>query len=172
MNHKISALMDGELSNEDTEELLGSLKKSPLLQQQWLSYHLIGDVLRQPDYVAEVVNAAFIERLHAEPTVLAPHGKRINKTEYVVMSAVASIMAMAFLTWISVQIDDDSTKRQTNQSSAVASSPVLPMRPGEPASNNVNDYLLAHQEFSPGTDVRGASSYLRTVSQRTEGAGR
>jgi sigma-E factor negative regulatory protein RseA len=28
----------------------------------------------------------------------------------------------------------------------------------------VNDYMLAHQEFSPSTAMRGVASYVRTVS--------
>jgi hypothetical protein len=35
----------------------------------------------------------------------------------------------------------------------------------------MNDYLLAHQEYSPSTDVRGASSYIRTVSVKQTVAG-
>jgi sigma-E factor negative regulatory protein RseA len=30
--------------------------------------------------------------------------------------------------------------------------------------NNPNDYLIAHQEFSPSTDMSGGASYIRTVS--------
>jgi sigma-E factor negative regulatory protein RseA len=29
---------------------------------------------------------------------------------------------------------------------------------------NSNDYLIAHQEFSPSTDMNGSVSYIRTVS--------
>jgi hypothetical protein len=28
----------------------------------------------------------------------------------------------------------------------------------------MNDYLIAHQEFSPSTEVQGAASYMRTVA--------
>jgi len=40
-----------------------------------------------------------------------------------------------------------------------------------PVNETVNDYLLAHQEFSPSTDMRGAASYIRTVAVRQTGAG-
>jgi sigma-E factor negative regulatory protein RseA len=33
-----------------------------------------------------------------------------------------------------------------------------------PASGEVYDYLLAHQQFSPSTTMQGAASYVRTVS--------
>ena len=38
--------------------------------------------------------------------------------------------------------------------------------PGAEWVNNVNDYLMAHQEFSPSTNVQGAASYIHTVSER------
>ena len=38
-----------------------------------------------------------------------------------------------------------------------------------PANGAVNDYLLAHQQFSPNTAMQGVASYVRTVSgQNTE----
>jgi hypothetical protein len=30
--------------------------------------------------------------------------------------------------------------------------------------NNSNDYLIAHQELSPSTDMNGGAPYIRTVS--------
>jgi hypothetical protein len=32
------------------------------------------------------------------------------------------------------------------------------------ASEEVNDYLLAHQQFSSGATLQGVASYVRTVS--------
>jgi len=31
-----------------------------------------------------------------------------------------------------------------------------------------NDYLMAHQEFSPSTDMNGGASYIRTVTYSPE----
>jgi len=157
MKQKISMLMDGELSNEDAEILLGKIRQVPEIRQDWLNYHLIGDALRQPDGLAKEMSPAFFERLHAEPTVLAPQGKRNDKTEVFAMSAVASIMAMAFLAWISISIDTQPLPLQARQG-------VIALPDNSSANDNMNAYLLAHQEFSPGVDVRGAASYIRTVA--------
>ena len=51
MKQNISTLMDGELCGEDAEALLGRIKRDPQARQEWLTYHLIGDLLRQPDYI-------------------------------------------------------------------------------------------------------------------------
>lgn len=67
MEHQISTLMDGELCDEEAEVLLGKIKGNAELQQEWEIYHLIGDVLRQVDYVPRDLHATFFERLQAEP---------------------------------------------------------------------------------------------------------
>lgn len=158
MKQNISTLMDGELSGDEAEVLLGKIKRHPEAQQEWLNYHLIGDALRQPDYLPNHMSAAFFERLHAEPTVLAPQAQRSSKASFFALSAAASIMAMAFLAWVSVQIVTEPVIQQAQQRPSA-------LRPANfPTNGSMNDYLLAHQEFSPGTDVRGASSYIRTVT--------
>jgi len=165
MKQNISILMDGELCGDDAEVLIGKLKRHPEAQQEWLTYHLIGDVLRQPDYLPNDLGAAFFERLHAEPTVLAPHTKSRSKASFVAMSAVASIMAMTFLAWSAVQNDSGPTLQQARQNSNTVLVASNPMNEG------MDDYLLAHQEFSPGSDVRGAASYIRTVAVKNIVAG-
>jgi len=158
MKQNISTLMDGELSGDEADVLLGKIKRHPEAQQEWLNYHLIGDALRQPDYLPNHMSAGFFERLHAEPTVLAPHAQRSSKASFFALSAAASIMAMAFLAWVSVQVVTEPVIQQAQQRPSA-------LRPANfPTNDSMNDYLLAHQEFSPGTDVRGASSYIRTVT--------
>jgi sigma-E factor negative regulatory protein RseA len=173
MNQNISTLMDGEMSDEDAEFLLDRIKNDKQAQQEWLAFHLIGDVLRQPDHVTPCFIKNFSERLRTEPTILAPQAKRDSKTRYFAMSAVASIMAMAFLAWVSVQVDGGQLDRQPQQLA-------LKLPDSLPLNNNLNnlssdgmdDYLLAHHEYSPSTDVRGASSYIHTVSLVNTGTGR
>lgn len=65
-------LMDGELGADEAELLLGKINNQPEIKQDWLTYHLIGDALRQPDYVTYDMSAAVFERLHVEPTVCMP----------------------------------------------------------------------------------------------------
>lgn len=172
MKQKVSALMDGELCGDEAEVLLGRIKHDPEARQGWLDYHLIGDVLRQPDYIPNDIKASFFERLHIEPTVLAPHAKRSSRASFIAMSAVASIMAMAFLAWTSVQINSEPVMQQAQQRSTSVRTASLPISGNLPANDSINDYLLAHQEFSPGTDVQGAASYIRTVAARQQMAGR
>ena len=48
MKDKISALMDGELDSIDVAGTISQIKESEELRNEWSTYHLIGDVLRQP----------------------------------------------------------------------------------------------------------------------------
>lgn len=163
MKQNISIMMDGELSDDEADALMRKIKHQPDGKNEWLTYHLIGDTLRQPDCTHTHMSVAFLERLQAEPTILAPRTRRSSKASFYAMSAAASVMAIAFLGWISVQINNEPVNLQAQQAQLRATSArpvVLPVNEG------MNDYLLAHQEFSPSNDVRGAASYIRTVSVR------
>jgi sigma-E factor negative regulatory protein RseA len=161
MKQDISALMDGELFEDDAATLLNKLKKNPQESREWSTYHLIGDALRQPDHVCRDISVSFHERLLAEPVVFAPRRQVTQKAKYFALSAAASIMALALVAWMSMQAGIEPAPKiataqpQTNVMPTALSS-----------SNNVNDYVLAHQEFSPSTEVRGATSYIHYVSQR------
>lgn len=168
MKQNISMLMDGELCGEEADVLLAKIKSHPQAQQEWLTYHLIGDALRQPDYIPEPINSTFLERLRLEPTVLAPHRQRTSNTSFYAMSAAASMMAIVFLAWLSISLDKVSVSQQAKQGTEVLSATATT---SFPISDGMNDYLLAHHEFSPSTDVRGASSYIRTVTFKQVGAG-
>ena len=73
MESRISALVDGELEQEEVMAALASTQEHQGLQQDWMLYHLIGDSLRQTSPLSPDFNARFAEQLAKEPTVLAPH---------------------------------------------------------------------------------------------------
>jgi len=171
MKQNISTLMDGELCAEEADTLLAKIKSHPQARQEWQTYHLIGDALRQPDYIPDYMSAAFLERLHAEPTVLAPHCQRTSKTGLYAMSAAASIMAIAFLAWLSLSVGNVPAFQQAKESPDALRTAAFPIASSFPANDSMEDYLLAHHEFSPSTDVRGASSYIRAVTYKQTVAG-
>ena len=162
MKQDISALMDGELFEDEAEALLNKLKKNPQEDQEWLTYHLIGDALRQPDHVGKDLSASFRERLMAEPTVFAPRRKVSQRARYFALSAAASVMALALVAWMSMKAGVEPAPQLA---SVQAPSDVRPASYSS-SSNGVNDYVLAHQEFSPSTEVEGAATYIHYVSER------
>lgn len=161
MKHEISALMDGELFEDEADSLLNKMKKNLQAQQEWSIYHLVGDALRQPDNVCKDMSVSFHERLQAEPTVFAPRRRTTQRVQYFALSAAASVMALALVAWLSVQAGVEPAP----QIAAIQQQNSI--RPASfSAANGVNDYVIAHQEFSPSADVHGAASYIHTVSGR------
>ncbi|HEX5337251.1 MAG TPA: sigma-E factor negative regulatory protein [Gallionella sp.] len=162
MKNKISALMDGELFEDDAEMLLGQIKREPGLHKEWATYHLIGDVLRQPEYIHRDISARVRERMQNEPVVLAPRSQMFKqKARVFALSAAASLLAVGVVAWMSLQIGPDTAPQLAMQQT--------PLRPASLQINpKSNDYLMAHQEFSPSTDMNGGASYIRTVSYSPE----
>ena len=159
MKQSISALMDGELFDDEAEALLDEIKRKPDIHAEWNLYHLVGDALRQPDHLHAEIGAALRERLQAEPTVLAPRSRIRQNARWFALSAAASVMALALVAWMSVQIGPEPVPQMAMQQQSSA------LRPASfPVKRGLNDYLMAHQEFSPSTDVQGAASYIRTVA--------
>ncbi|MDP1635013.1 MAG: sigma-E factor negative regulatory protein, partial [Gallionellaceae bacterium] len=79
MKQDISALMDGEMHEEQADAFVDKLKRHPSARQDWSDYHLIGDVLRQPDHVCRSFEKAFHDRLQSEPTVIAPRNSNSQR---------------------------------------------------------------------------------------------
>ena len=159
MKQNLSALMDGELFDDEAEALLDKIKRNPDSHAEWHIYHLVGDALRQPDHLHANISASLRERLQAEPTVLAPRSRVRQNARWFALSAAASVMALALVTWMSVQVGSEPAAQMAMQQQSTA------LRPASYAVNRgMNDYLMAHQEFSPSTDVQGTASYIRTVA--------
>lgn len=158
MKQHISVLMDGELFDDEAEAVLDKLRRNSEGNNEWLTYHLIGDALRQPDHVHADISAALRERLQAEPTVLAPRGRVVHRAHWFAVSAAASVMALAVVAWMSAKVAPETAPQLAMQQSGNA-------RPASlSAKRGMNDYLMAHQEFSPANNVQGATSYIRTVA--------
>lgn len=163
MKQEISVLMDSELFEDETASLLEQLKRRADAHQDWAVYHLIGDVLRQPDHIHCDLSAKVRERIQDEPTVLAPHNHPLKQKAYAVaLSAAASLAAIGVVAWMTQQISPEVAPQMAMQQNALrmASERIQPQS---------NYYLMAHQEFSPSTDMNGGASYIRMVSYGPEG---
>lgn len=174
---KISALMDGELDEFEARGQLARLKLDPELARHWQTFHLIGDALRGE----RPLSAGFSERLSArmnqEPTVLAPRRLTRRAATYA-LSAAASISAVALVGWLTfVNHPLAPQAPQLAQSPAAVTSPAppsavpAPQLASVPSEGKMNEYLIAHQEFSPSTAIQGLAPYIRSVST-TQSVGR
>lgn len=165
---KISALMDGELEEYNARAALASLKSQAELREQWLNFHVIGDALRKDAELSCDFSEKFSELLTKEPTVIAPKRGATATPRRIALSAAASVAAVAMVGWLALSENplrqpDNLASAPGNLTSAqaVRSAPSLEFE----TSGAVNDYLLAHQEFSPSTAIQGVAPYVRTVSE-------
>ncbi len=164
---KISAFMDGEIAGVDATGQLNRLKEDATLRATWGTYHVIGDAMRgekvwlSPDFSAKVM-----ARLSDEPTVLAPHRRALSQTTVrrYALPVAASFGGIALVAWLAVF---NNPFAPTQENLAVVA-PAQVESPTRVASEDVNDYLMAHQQVSSSTTLKGVVSYVRTVSGDTE----
>jgi sigma-E factor negative regulatory protein RseA len=159
---KISALMDGELDARQAPEQFGRFKQDGELVECWQTFHLIGDSMRGDHALSPAFNRRMAERLDAEPTVLAPQRSIAPKRIVTyALSAAASVAAVALVGWVAFVSNPIATQQEIAKAPVAAPSPQLA---SVPSDGKMNDYLIAHQEFSPSTSIQGVAPYIRTVS--------
>lgn len=163
---EVSALMDGELFEDEAGNLLGKIRSGSEARQNWELYHLIGDALRQPEHIRADLSAAVRQRMEDEPVMLAPRMHTVKrKAQTLALSAAASLVAIGVVAWMSLQISPEAAPQMAMQQVRQDG-----LRPASLKNQlQSDDYLLAHQEYSPSTDMNGGASYIRTVAHRSEG---
>jgi sigma-E factor negative regulatory protein RseA len=175
----ISALMDGELDEHQAAGVYASVKGDAALRARWDEYHLIGDALRGEPALAPRFNETLRARLAEEPTVLAPRrtfsdSRRL--TRYA-LSAAASVAVVALVAWVAFSPTEPVGRWAGVQvgPGPVAKAPAPAPAPAPvsvqsvPSDGSMNEYLFAHQRFSPSTALQGVAPYIRTVSaERSE----
>jgi sigma-E factor negative regulatory protein RseA len=172
MNDRISALMDGELEDKSAAEMIDWLGRDGDALRVWRAYHLISDAMRDSRMLSEGFTARVAARLSAEPALLAPARPQAEPRKWLVLSAAASVAAVSLVGWLAFAPQRDTAPQMAQ---APAGTPV--MRPVvvnrkppviEPLPSATNDYLLAHQGFSPRASLQGMAPYVRTVSDQSQ----
>jgi sigma-E factor negative regulatory protein RseA len=199
MKTKISTFVDGELESRETRAVIDALERESESRETWRLYHLISDALHDTALRSDGFSARFAERLAAEPTVLSPGRLPAERRRWVALSAAASLAAVALVGWLALApapglrpealpgvplasappaggavqpASTQSLQPAARQAIVVQREPAASQVPSMPA-DVANDYLFAHQEFSPGMSLQGMAPYIRTVSTPvTEGARR
>ena len=166
MNERISALMDGEVDERSATQVIEALARDAEAVRTWRTYHLIGDAMRggvlRGVFLSERFTERVAQRLAAEPTVLAPRRMRTESPRVFTLSALAaSIAAVAFVGWMAFAPQPLVAPAPVAQVQNAADKPVL-----VPLPTAANDYLLAHQGFSPRVSLQGMAPYARTVSEQ------
>ncbi|HYL88609.1 MAG TPA: sigma-E factor negative regulatory protein [Burkholderiales bacterium] len=162
MKEKISALMDGELEGRAADEAIDALRSEGEALETWRLYHLLSDGMRDTRVLSAGFTSRFSARLAQEPTVLAP-SRLPGRTpaQRFAFAAAASVAAVGLVSWLAF-----GPQRETPPAIAKAetSAPITAPRTVQ-LTNAANDYLLAHQGFSPGVSLQGMVPYVRTVAE-------
>ena len=173
---KISVLMDGELDRHQAREQWARLKQDDELLEHWHTFHLIGDALRGERALSPRFGEQLAERLGSEPTVLAPRRISAKRVAAYALSAAASLSAVALVGWVAFV--NNPLAPRTELATAPIAPPAATTPPTQtqiasvPNEGKMNDFLIAHQEFSPSTAIQGLAPYIRSVSSAPQGRGR
>jgi sigma-E factor negative regulatory protein RseA len=166
---RISELMDGELEAREAQRQLARIKQDQELAHCWSTFHLIGDALRGERPLSREISSRVATQLANEPTVLAPRSFTPKRAATYAVSVAASVSAIALVVWIAFNNPLAPTE-------IAKAPPALPSAPVElvnlPSEGQMNEYLMAHQEFSPSTEIQGLAPYIRSVSGAREAKGR
>ena len=173
ISERVSDLMDGELAGSDAERTLSLLREEGAGRQAWRTYHLIGDALRDH----WVLSAGFSDRVVAglaqEPTVLAPAAAwaaPAHSWRRYLMPAAAGVAAAGFVGAVAfmMPMQEPSLTTPIAQAPQIKPTPAAkltePTPPPVPLPAATDDYLLAHQGYSPRNRLQGVAPYVRTVS--------
>jgi sigma-E factor negative regulatory protein RseA len=160
MKEKISMLMDSELGEREFDDALAALARDDEAMRAWRAYHLIRDVLHGEDVLTAELSAGVAARLAQEPTVLAPRRakKPLVRKQWMALSAAASVAAIALVGWLAFAPQHVPSTIPGEPS--IANAPVVRV----PLPRATDDYLLAHQAYSPRLTLQGVAPYIRTVS--------
>jgi sigma-E factor negative regulatory protein RseA len=176
MKDRISTLMDGELDDRSAAQLIEGLGRDRESMETWRSYHLIGDAMRDTRLLSPGFTSRLSEKLAAEPTVIAP--RRIaaeSRRWFSPLPVAASVAAVSLVGWLALNppqqggpLVDQVAKAPSAPAPVQAPmQPVAQIKPATvPLPTAANDYLLAHQGFSPRLSLQGMAPYVRTVSEQ------
>ena len=164
---KLSALMDSELDDHEARSELARLNERPETRRLWATYHVIGDAMRGEHLLSGRFNELLAHRLAQEPTVLAPQRRPAKKLITYALSAAASLSAVAMVAWVALSTGSVTTAPQARVAEVPALTQAKPARPqvvSLPSDGRLNEYILAHQGFSPSTAIQGVTPYIRSVA--------
>lgn len=144
----LSALLDGELPEEDARLILRRLGGSADLQGRFQEYCAVGDALRGllGGPTAPHLTARVLAELEQEPTILAPM-RRGRDRRATLWLAAAAVTAITWGLW----------------SSLPDRGPAMPLAANGAPAVDVQPYLAAHQDFAQAV-IAPAEMHFTQVS--------
>ena len=166
MKTRISALMDGELDDKELSESLGAMRRDEDLRRQWSDAHLIGEALRNETRLDFDITASVMAALEQEATVLAPRVQTQRNRMQPALALAASVAGVAVVAWLGLGPTAEFASGDQLARAPVKAVPVVAAVPSTP---RLQEYLVAHQAYSPAGPMVGGARNIRTVAVAGEG---
>lgn len=170
-------MMDGELDDRGFAQAYDTLGRDDEALGAWRTYHLISDAMRDTPVLSPAFAARVAERIGNEPTIVAPGRMVAEPRRWFALSAAASIAAVGLVGWMAFGPQQPGSLQGPVAKAPEAAAPAkaaAALAQGNPVlvppPVSANDYLLAHQGFSPRVWLQGMAPYVRTVSEPAPGA--
>ena len=165
MKDRISELMDGELDDRSAAQVIEALadgsQANGEARDAWRTYHLISDALGKSRMLSEGFSERVAAALAAEPTVLAPRRFGAAREPRRWVALAAGVAAVSLVAWLGF-----APQQPVQVAKVIAPAVPKEAKPTVVAlPSGTNDYLLAHQAFSPRMSLVGMAPYVRTVSE-------
>lgn len=176
---QLSAMVDGELADAETDLALRRLCKDRHWQGRWERYHLISDALQ--GHLPAALDADFAPRLlqaiDREP-LLQPAARTLPAWYKPVTGfALAASVALAALVGLQLSRPDVALTPGNPVATAPAVATPLPAQiavldppadaADEPAEARLNSYLVNHNGHASRSSVNGMLPYVRMVGYQT-----
>ncbi len=158
--------MDGELDDHEVRGALDALQRSDDLRRQWSDAQLMGEALRDEGRLDFDISARVMAALEQEPTVLAPKTAAPRDRTRPALALAASVAGVALVAWLGLAPAADPAPgiplAQAPANLAVVAVPAA-------STPRLQEYLVAHQAYSPAGPMVGAARNIRTVAAASEG---
>lgn len=155
MKSGLSSMLDNELEPDRHRELLIAMRKDEDLRGAMTRYILIGDALRGYKNLSGDITGEVMARLASEPTVLAPPVQRPTNLLRNAAALAASLTGVAVVAWLAFV---PPASQDLPQLAKITKPQVVV------TSERMQEYLMAHQAYSPSSSIHGGASYIRTIS--------
>jgi sigma-E factor negative regulatory protein RseA len=157
MNEKLSALMDGELDQDQARAVIKSLGSDDVSREHWDLYHVIGETLRGDDLGStrshKTNTDAIFAALALEPTILAPAmlKRPVEKRTRIALAMAASVVTISAIGVVAMKQQGGVVSPVQLVQKVAPQAVVASKLPLTSAEVHVNDYLVVHRQFSnPG----------------------
>ena len=171
MRSELSAFLDDELADQQQLAVLSAIAGDVSLRRDWDAYHLIGDALRRAPALDIQLTPRIMARLEREPALLAPRSRSQPRPLHTALALAATLAGVALVAWVALV--PGGTQQLPTLARNQASPPAPVLASGGPSfaasSGRLQEYMVAHQTYSPANRILGATAYVRTVSAPASG---